>query len=117
MQQMNIAVLGGKTSIRESLLIQILWITGFAMVTAVGAQVEIPHLPVPYTLQTFFVLLSGALLGKRNGFFSQSLYLIAGAIGIPVFSHFGFGVARLLGSIRRLSSRFSCGGVCRWISY
>ena len=78
-------------------LTQALWIAGFAAVTAVGAQVEIPHYPVPYTLQTMFVLLSGALLGKRNGAISQLLYLAAGASGLPVFSQFGFGIGKLLG--------------------
>lgn len=76
---------------------QVFWISTFAILTAVGAQIEIPHLPVPYTLQTFFVLLAGAALGKRNSFLSMSLYLSLGAIGLPVFSAGGFGFARILG--------------------
>jgi biotin transport system substrate-specific component len=72
-------------------------VTAFALLTAVGAQIEIPHQPVPYTLQTFFVLLSGAILGMRNGALSQLLYLALGTVGLPVFSGFGFGLARLLG--------------------
>ena len=76
---------------------QALWITGFALLTAVGAQIEIPHLPVPYTLQTFFVLLSGALLGKRNGALSQLLYVTLGVAGLPLFSSWGFGIARVMG--------------------
>jgi biotin transport system substrate-specific component len=43
------------------------------------------------------VLLSGALLGKRNGFLSQALYLLTGIAGLPVFSGFGSGLPRLLG--------------------
>jgi biotin transport system substrate-specific component len=69
----------------------------FAALTAAGAQIEIPHAPVPYTLQTFFVLLAGALLGPRVGALSMLAYLGAGALGMPVFSSFGFGVARLFG--------------------
>src|SRR6185503_16683422 len=69
----------------------------FAALTAIGAQIEIPNAPVPYTLQTLFVLLSGALLGPRYGAASMLLYLAAGALGLPVFSSFGFGAARLLG--------------------
>lgn len=69
----------------------------FAALTAAGAQVEIPHSPVPYTLQTFFVLLAGALLGPRLGAVSMLAYLVAGALGLPVFSSFGFGIARLIG--------------------
>jgi biotin transport system substrate-specific component len=73
------------------------WIATFAILTALGAQVEIPHQPVPFTLQTFFVLLAGALLGPRNGFLSMSLYLLLGISGLPVFSGGGFGFARIVG--------------------
>lgn len=69
----------------------------FAALTAAGAQIEIPNSPVPFTLQTFFVLLAGAILGPRVGALSMLAYLGAGALGLPVFSSFGFGVARLLG--------------------
>lgn len=48
----------------------------FALCTAVGAHVRLrlPFSPVPVTGQTFFVLLSGALLGRRLGGASQLLY-------------------------------------------
>ena len=81
----------------QNVLSQMLWIAFFAVATAVGARVEIPHQPVPYTMQTMFVLLSGAFLGARNGALSQILYLTVGLIGAPVFSMGGFGIARLLG--------------------
>src|SRR5271169_1165319 len=97
MEQTNIAVLENRSLTKTTATTQILWIIGFAILTAAGSQVEILHIPVPFTLQTFFVLLSGAVLGKRNGFTSQMLYLVSGACGAPVFSHFGFGVARLIG--------------------
>ena len=76
---------------------QVFWITSFAILTAVGAQVEIPHQPVPYTFQTLVVLLAGAMLGPRNGFLSMTMYLSLGAVGLPVFSGAGFGFARILG--------------------
>jgi len=78
-------------------LAQAAWITSFAALTALGAQVEIPHHPVPYTLQTLFVLLAGALLGKRNGALSQLLYITVGLFGLPVFSSGGFGLAKIVG--------------------
>ncbi len=74
-----------------------LWIAGFAAATAAGARLEIPHAPVPFTLQTFMVLLAGAFLGPRNGALSQLLYLGAGVLGLPVFSGGAFGLAVLLG--------------------
>jgi biotin transport system substrate-specific component len=73
------------------------WIVTFAILTAIAAQIEIPLTPVPLTLQTFFVLLSGAFLGRTNGFLSMSLYLILGISGLPVFAGGGFGLHSLLG--------------------
>ena len=81
----------------HNVAVQAFWVCLFSLLTAVGAQIEIPHQPVPYTLQTFFVLLSGALLGKEKGGMSQLLYLFVGTLGVPVFSGFGFGATRLIG--------------------
>jgi biotin transport system substrate-specific component len=86
-----------RTLERQTYGVQALWIASFALATAVGAQVQIPHQPVPYTFQTLFVLLSGALLGKRSGALSQMLYLALGLVGFPVFAGFGFGPAKLIG--------------------
>jgi biotin transport system substrate-specific component len=82
---------------QSSTLSQLLWISGFAVATAIGARLEIPHEPVPYTLQTFFVLLAGAFLGARNGALSQLMYLAMGVLGAPVFATGSFGLAALLG--------------------
>jgi biotin transport system substrate-specific component len=59
-------------------------LSGSALV-ALTAQLEIPLQPVPITGQTFGVLLVGALLGSRLGFFSLVLYVLAG-LALPVFS-------------------------------
>lgn len=68
-------------------------------VTAVAAQVAIPipGTPVPITLQTLAVLLSGALLGPWLGATAQALYLASGALGAPVFAAGGAGFAWLFG--------------------
>lgn len=81
----------------ERIYIQAFWAFTFALLVAIGAQIEIPNQPVPFTLQTFFVLSAGALLGKRGGAVSMSFYLILGAIGLPVFSGGAFGIAKILG--------------------
>lgn len=86
-----------RSATQGSVLEQTAWVAGFSFLTAVGAQIEIPHAPVPYTLQTFFVLLAGAFLGSRNGFLSMSVYLLAGIAGLPVFSQWGFGLAKFMG--------------------
>jgi biotin transport system substrate-specific component len=81
----------------RSAALQAILVFAFAAGTAIGAQIELPHQPVPYTLQTFFVLLAGAVLGGRKGALSQLLYLAAGAMGLPVFAHWGAGFAHLAG--------------------
>lgn len=52
---------------------------------------------VPITLQTFAVMLAGAVLGAKRGFLAVLLYLAAGAIGLPVFSGGSAGVAPFVG--------------------
>ena len=58
----------------------------FAVLTALGAFIRIPFPLVPITLQTFFVFLSGTLLGSRAGALAQVLYVGMGLIGLPVFT-------------------------------
>ena len=61
----------------------------FVALTAVGAKIEIPLPYVPFTLQTFFVLLAGMLLGSRFGALSQIMYVVVGLAGVPVFARGG----------------------------
>jgi biotin transport system substrate-specific component len=73
-------------------------VVAFVVMTALGAQVRIPlpFTPVPITLQTFFVHLAGATLGPALGPLSQSVYLMVGAAGLPVFAGGGSGLSYLL---------------------
>jgi len=70
---------------------------GFAIVTALSAQirVELFFTPVPITAQTFMVILSGLLLGKKYGSLSMSFYLSGGILGLPWFSGSVAGLAIL----------------------
>lgn len=70
----------------------------FVLATAIGARISVPvpFTPVPMTLQTLFVLLSGALLGPTLGATAQLAYLGLGIAGLPVFTA-GAGLAYLLG--------------------
>lgn len=76
---------------------QIFWILSFSLLTVISAQIAIPVNPVPFTLQTMIVLLAGALLGPKNGAYSQLIYLTAGAIGLPIFAGGTLGVGILFG--------------------
>jgi len=71
----------------------------FAALISAGAFITVPIGPVPFVLQNFFTLLSGLVLGPVLGTASVALFIIAGAIGVPVFSNNGspMGIARLMG--------------------
>ena len=70
-----------------------------ACLTALGAQVYIylPFTPVPITLQVFFVLMSGVLLGKGFSGVSQGMYLGMALLGLPVFAGRNGGISVLIG--------------------
>jgi biotin transport system substrate-specific component len=77
-------------------------VIGASLFVALCARVSVPlpFTPVPLTLQNFGVLAVGLLLGSRRGFAALALYLLEGAVGLPVFSPslvLGVGIARLLG--------------------
>ena len=63
----------------------------FAGLTALCAQIafSVPWTPVPYTFQTFAVLATGVYLIRNDAFISGCIYVIAGAIGAPVFAEGG----------------------------
>ncbi len=63
-----------------------------SLVVAVAAQVNVPMVPVPMTLQTLAVLMIGAAYGARLGAATLALYAFQGAIGLPVFAEFKSGV-------------------------
>ena len=71
----------------------------FVILTSLGAFVRIPlpFSPVPMTLQTFFVLLSAALLGSNLGTISQLSYLLLGVLGLPIFTGASSGLLYLFG--------------------
>ena len=58
----------------------------FSGLTAVGGILSIPIPPVPFTMQTFFVLTSGLFLGPKYGPLSQIFYITMGLAGAPVFA-------------------------------
>jgi biotin transport system substrate-specific component len=68
-----------------------------AALTAVGAYIAIPIGPVPIVLQNLFVYLTGLLLGSRWGLLGIAAYLLAGAVGLPVFAGGKGGIGHLIG--------------------
>ena len=76
-----------------------LLVVGFSIFLALCAQVSfyLPFTPVPITLQTLAVLLTGAALGSKRGALAMLIYLAEGAIGLPVFAGGVGGFLGLLG--------------------
>ena len=68
-----------------------------AALTAAGAYIAIPIGPVPIVLQNLFVMLAGLLLGSRWGGGSIGVYLVAGAVGLPVFAGGTGGIGKFAG--------------------
>ena len=66
-------------------------------VSSVAVALPIGILGVPITLQTFAILLTGAILGSVRGFLSVTLYLLVGFVGVPVFAGGMAGIAPFLG--------------------
>lgn len=69
-----------------------------ALFVVLCARVVIPTQPVPFTGQTFGVLLVGGALGFRRGLAALLLYLAIGAIGVPVYAEGRAGVAVIQGA-------------------
>ena len=69
----------------------------FAALMALCAWVTVPY-AVPFTMQTFGVFLALLLLGGKRGTICMVVYLLLGAVGLPVFSGFRGGVGALVGS-------------------
>ena len=72
---------------------KIQWAVRYAILALVGSalitlctQISLPLFPVPMTLQTFAVILIGLTYGWRLGGITVALYLLEGALGLPVFS-------------------------------
>ena len=68
----------------------------FAAMIAVGGFISIPLIPIPLTLQTFFVYL-GTLKLRRNAFIGVGVYLGMGLVGMPVFANGLAGYSVLIG--------------------
>lgn len=69
----------------------------FSALIAAGAYLSIPVGPVPIVLQNLFVMLAGLLLGSGWGLAAVSVYLLAGALGLPVFAGGTGGIGRFFG--------------------
>ncbi|KAA0550376.1 biotin transporter BioY [Bacillus sp. BGMRC 2118] len=81
--------------------VDLTFVSLFVALMAVGANITsmAPFLrigDVPITLQTFFCVLAGAVLGSRLGALSMIVYTLLGLVGAPVFAQFSGGPSIIL---------------------
>lgn len=68
---------------------RIIRIAYFTALTAVGAFIKLPIGPVSFSMQSFFVIMAGLIIGGRDGCYAQLAYMFIGLIGIPIFTQGG----------------------------
>ena len=88
----------------------ILLIASGALFIYLTARLAIPRDPVPWTGQTFGVLVVGGALGARRGFAAIALYVLLGVIGLPFFAEGKGGTTVLLGPSWWIPHRLPGGG-------
>ena len=90
------------------------YIAMFAVVMAVCAWISIPA-AVPFTLQTLGVFLAVGMLGGKRGTLAVLIYLLLGAVGMPVFAGFNGGLGYMLGSTGGYIVSFLLSALTRWV--
>jgi len=88
----------------------------FIGLISLGAWVSLPFFPVPLTLQTLFVLLAGMIM-KRFAVIPVSLYVVLGALGLPVFHSGVAGFGILLGPTGGYLLGFICAALVVGLAY
>ena len=61
----------------------------FTALITIGAFIKIPVPVVPFTLQLFFTMMAGLILGSKMGAISVSVYMVLGLVGVPIFAEGG----------------------------
>jgi biotin transport system substrate-specific component len=85
-----------------------------SLLVAAAAQVNVPMLPVPMTLQTLAVLAIGAAYGARLGAATLALYALEGVIGLPVFAEFKSGL--MLASFGYILGFIAAAALVGWLA-
>lgn len=102
------AINGNKLGTRDYAMIAVC-----SAVMAVCSWISIPA-AVPFTLQTFGVFLTVGLLGGKRGTIAILVYLLLGAIGLPVFSGFAGGLGYMLGATGGYIAGFLFSALLMW---
>lgn len=87
----------------------------FTAILAVCAWISVPFGDSVITLQTFGIFLTLGLLGGKRGSLTVLVYLLLGAVGVPVFSGFRGGLGALLGTTGGYIFGFMLTALCYWL--
>lgn len=91
----------------------LVYISIFVVLITVCSWISIP-LTVPVTLQTFGVFTTVGLLGGKRGTLAVLVYILMGAVGIPVFSGFTGGIGILAGTTGGYIAGFLFSALIMW---
>lgn len=86
-----------------------------AALIAICSWISIPT-TVPFTMQTFAIFLLLSVLGGKRGLMAVGVYLLLGAVGIPVFAQFTAGLGILLGNTGGYMMGFIFMGLIYWLA-
>lgn len=89
------------------------YIALMAVLISVCSWLSVPSV-IPFTMQTFGVFCALLLLGGRRGSIAVLLYIVMGAVGLPVFSNFAGGVGKLMGPSGGYIFGFLLTALCYW---
>lgn len=89
------------------------YIAVFTVLMAICSWISIPF-TVPVTLQTFGVFMAVNILGGKRGTLAVLVYILLGAIGLPVFAGFTSGVGVILGSTGGYIAGFLASALVMW---
>ena len=92
----------------------IVYIAVFAVIMAICSWISIPT-AVPFTLQTFGVFVAVGVLGGKRGTLSILVFILLGAIGIPVFANFSGGIGVLAGPTGGYIIGFLFSALLMWV--
>ncbi len=85
----------------------------FTSLITLCSWITVPFV-IPFTLQTFAIFLTVALLGGKRGTIAVCCYILLGACGLPVFSNFNSGASALLGTTGGYISGFIFMALVMW---
>lgn len=103
-----------KTGQAKLKTVDMVYIAVFAALMAICSWISIPA-TVPFTLQTFGVFVAVGILGGRRGTLSVLVYILLGAIGIPVFAGFSGGIGAILGTSGGYIIGFLFSALSMWV--